>query len=541
MKNKLKTFKVFTKFFFILLFCFLFLQDSYSYEQTKICKQLVSEIQKKDLFLMNKERIWNFGVWTLNKWNDTKGIYEDVYDKKPGYATIDKLRKPKIVEGPSLEIEDKVVSINDIPISEYKKIDFEKQNYEKIYHNYNANAQKNIYQKKYKIYRKTNGKGEFFDVIVEGHNLYGTTVTPQFIFRNVNYLNNKKELYEMNFKFSYTWFEPRLLEVFRQILINYYIENDKHLSEYNQEVEEKIGYEKCMFNKQEFIDLGIYDPDLKLLNMVRGGSDEINEFYEIRIMPEEWHRLEKKEKNKKGSVRIRKFQEGTSTFYSKFLFRSFPFDAQDITIKIANDHEGTQEFGLLIDTDAYSAKELNRFTRENNLKEWKLTETNSKYFLNQLMGLGAAEGVEYILRIERNYHYYLFKILLPIILILTISWAVFWITPREIESRLTVSIVCLLALIAYNFVIDDDLPKLEYLTVMDWVILVSYVFATVPTIITIISFVFYDKKDYKMSNIIDQKSKIYFPIAYVSVFVSIAASIISTQKLNTIALLGFLH
>ena len=106
---------------------------------------------------MNKERIWNFGVWTLNKWNDTKGIYEDVYDKKTGYATIDKLRKPKIVEGPSLEIEDKVVSINDIPISEYKKIDFEKQNYEKIYHNYNANAQKNIYQKKYKIYRKTNG------------------------------------------------------------------------------------------------------------------------------------------------------------------------------------------------------------------------------------------------------------------------------------------------------------------------------------------------------------------------------------------------
>ena len=33
--------------------------------------------------------------------------------------------------------------------------------------------------------------------------------------------------------------------------------------------------------------------------------------------------------------------------------------------------------------------------------------------------------------------------------------------PRELESKLTITIVCLLSLIAYNFVIDKDLPKLE--------------------------------------------------------------------------------
>ena len=32
--------------------------------------------------------------------------------------------------------------------------------------------------------------------------------------------------------------------------------------------------------------------------------------------------------------------------------------------------------------------------------------------------------------------------------------------PRELESRLTITIVCLLSLIAYNFVIDSELPKL---------------------------------------------------------------------------------
>ena len=42
--------------------------------------------------------------------------------------------------------------------------------------------------------------------------------------------------------------------------------------------------------------------------------------------------------------------------------------------------------------------------------------------------------------------------------------------------KLTISIVCLLSLIAYNFVIDNDL-NLEYLTIMDWIILASYLFA----------------------------------------------------------------
>ena len=31
-----------------------------------------------------------------------------------------------------------------------------------------------------------------------------------------------------------------------------------------------------------------------------------------------------------------------------------------------------------------------------------------------------------------------------------------------------------------NHSTDSELPKLEYLTVMDWIILISYVYATIP-------------------------------------------------------------
>ena len=43
-------------------------------------------------------------------------------------------------------------------------------------------------------------------------------------------------------------------------------------------------------------------------------------------------------------------------------------------------------------------------------------------------------------------------------------------------------------MIAYNFVIDEDLPKLSYLTIIDNIILLSYVFATVPNFLSIASF-----------------------------------------------------
>ena len=76
---------------------------------------------------------------------------------------------------------------------------------------------------------------------------------------------------------------------------------------------------------------------------------------------------------------------------------------------------------------------------------------------------------------------YIFKMFFPIIFILIITYSVFWITPKELESRVTISIVSLLALIAYNFVFEGDIPKLDYLTDLDKFILLSYVFCCIPT------------------------------------------------------------
>ena len=84
---------------------------------------------------------------------------------------------------------------------------------------------------------------------------------------------------------------------------------------------------------------------------------------------------------------------------------------------------------------------------------------------------------------------------------------------NQVESRLTTSIVALLALIAYNFVFNEDLPKLSYLTSLDRYILLSYLFCAIPTFLTIY-FSRLTKKDYNIALSVNKKSRLIGLVIY---------------------------
>lgn len=126
--------------------------------------------------------------------------------------------------------------------------------------------------------------------------------------------------------------------------------------------------------------------------------------------------------------------------------------------------------------------------------------------------------IDITLEIKRNILYYLIKIILPIFLILSLAWYVFWIHPKELESRITTSIVCFLALVAYNFVIDSEIPKLGYLTFMDWIIMLSYIFCALPTAISITLNRYINSRKY---NVIEINNYIRYlgPIFYFTILI----------------------
>ena len=138
--------------------------------------------------------------------------------------------------------------------------------------------------------------------------------------------------------------------------------------------------------------------------------------------------------------------------------------------------------------------------------------------------------ISFEIEVERNYLYFLTKILIPIFIIIGLTYSVMWINTKELESRLTVSVVCFLALITYTFIIDKDLPKLSYLTIMDYIILISYIFAAIPTIQSIYAS---RHRVYEKALIIDRRSRILLPASYFIVIILIILLTISSNIENT--------
>ncbi len=227
---------------------------------------------------------------------------------------------------------------------------------------------------------------------------------------------------------------------------------------------------------------------------------------------------------------------GTWKIRNEFNLLSFPFDKQKIKIAILDESNFEENFLQFSDI---SYRSLDLFNK-NSIPGWKITDTrltvqNNFDFGNLVFNEGSIE-----IEIERQSFYYIFKIILPIMLILFVCWSSVWIDKREIESKLTITIVCLLSLIAYNFVIDNELPKLSYLTVMDWIILASYIYAAAPNILAILSFQLSKiRSKNKIETQISMLSRRFGILSYFLIVIIIILINVNTVPENTINALNW--
>ena len=229
---------------------------------------------------------------------------------------------------------------------------------------------------------------------------------------------------------------------------------------------------------------------------------------------------------------------GVARIKTDFNLKNFPFDQQELKIEFYtpygieynDDKNYPKPFVTIFQVRSSVYIDILDYKNNNYLKEWSVINTKVENFIKKEKTTSNFERdkvVEFVddrinvkLIVKRNINYFIFKIIIPVFLILVISWSVMWIPPNQVESRLTTSIVSLLALIAYNFVFNEDIPKLSYLTSLDRYILLSYLFCAIPTFLTVY-FSRITKKDYKIALAINKKSRLIGIIIY-----SISATVI---------------
>jgi hypothetical protein len=112
-------------------------------------------------------------------------------------------------------------------------------------------------------------------------------------------------------------------------------------------------------------------------------------------------------------------------------------------------------------------------------------------------------------------HYYLLKVILPLLLIVMMSWTVFWIDPTNGGPQISVAVTSMLTLIAYRFAIGSEVPKLPYLTRLDAFILTSSILVFLSLIEVMLTTKLANDNRTDLARLIDRRCRVLFPLAFV--------------------------
>lgn len=189
----------------------------------------------------------------------------------------------------------------------------------------------------------------------------------------------------------------------------------------------------------------------------------------------------------KGLVFFKLKENYLGTLNDEFPVHNFPFDNQWLRFNLHPDRDHNFYYETQFNTTNRSNAFLSNAVYTLYSPEWEFAD----WSINQDYELDPASDqyfptINFDYQIKRKNLYYVFKLMIPVIFLIVLSGMVFFIRMDDLQSRLTISVVCFLSLIAYIFVVDDELPKLGYLTFIDIFILISYMFSGLPTLQTVL-------------------------------------------------------
>ena len=209
--------------------------------------------------------------------------------------------------------------------------------------------------------------------------------------------------------------------------------------------------------------------------------------------------------------------DGTIEYKEKFSaeleahydLKEFPFDRQKLEIEIESFAWHDDELIFKMNEEKIG------FSNDFEIAEWHIENVESK--IESVKDLqDRATFSEFLMEIEvvRKYDYYLWKIIIPLILLVIISWSVFWMIGDKLVDRMSISMTGILTIVAYQFIISDILPRVSYFTFMDTFLSISFLIMLLSVFENIIVNNLDLVEESAKAQKLDMLSRIAFPLLY---------------------------
>ena len=203
-----------------------------------------------------------------------------------------------------------------------------------------------------------------------------------------------------------------------------------------------------------------------------------------------------------GTVEYReKFGVELSTNYD---MTKFPFDTQILIAEIESFAWTSKDmiFHLEEDLVGFSSEfEVPEFNIEKVDEHLEVRmEPRDRYSFSELV----AE-----VYVRRDPNYYITKVIIPLGLIVCISWAVFWMDGEDLADRMAISFTGVLTSVAYQFIVAESLPRHIYNTFLDNFVLISFVMMALTIIENIgVSMLLKQEKKEKEERLVRMESRL---------------------------------
>ena len=192
--------------------------------------------------------------------------------------------------------------------------------------------------------------------------------------------------------------------------------------------------------------------------------------------------------------------------------KDFPLDEHTLVIKLVAVGKDARNLEFTIDPEITGMSDVLTVT------DWEVIDWDS---IVEPISLGpklpTLPGVAFEFEAKRLVKFYLIKVLIPLMLIVLMSLVVLFIDPNHTGPKLSIAITAILTLIAYRFLLGNLLPKISYLTHMDYFIFGSMFLVFAVLVETSIVARYMSQKREQKANILDYWSRWVFAVVFVIV------------------------
>lgn len=165
-------------------------------------------------------------------------------------------------------------------------------------------------------------------------------------------------------------------------------------------------------------------------------------------------------------------------FNNKFPLTKYPFDLQDLTVQIEDFNSSSQ--GVVFVPDANPVTLAHGISLPGyRVGQPTMTVADQPYATTfgdtELKSPENYSRITLTIPVTRPGLPYTIKLLLPMLVVLLCAALVFLVSPVHIDGRLALAITALLTLVALKFMVDGELPNVDYLTLVDTIYIIAFI------------------------------------------------------------------